>query len=187
MTEAKIIQGCKSSDRPAQRALYDRYAEQVYRTALRITRDRDAAFDVTQDTFLQAFGGIGSFDGRATLATWLYRIAVNQALQLLRRHKTERRHLRIVAEQSPTATEPADNGAYPDVESALAALSEHDRAILVLKYQEGLSYDEIAASLDCAPGTVASRLNRARDRLRRIMAELTRNEEESGRVSHQTE
>ncbi len=187
MTEAEIIQGCKSEDRPAQRALYECYAEQVYRTAMKITRDRDAAFDVTQDTFLQAFGGIDSFDGRATLGTWLYRIAVNQALQLLRRQKTERRHLRIVAERSPTETEPTDNGFQSDVESALDTLPEHDRAILVLKYQEGLSYEEIAASLDCAPGTVASRLNRARDRLRKIMAELARSEEESGRVSHQTE
>ena len=97
----------------AQRALYECYAQQVYRTAWKITRDRDAAFDVTQDAFLQAFRGIDSFDGRATLGTWLYRIAVNQALQLLRRQKTERRHLRIVAERTSADRSLAPPGRAP--------------------------------------------------------------------------
>ncbi len=152
-----------------------------------MTRDRDAAFDVTQETFVRAFQKIDSFDGRAAIATWLYRIATNEALQYLRRRETERRHLRIVAQERAGSAESDGSADYSDLEAALGDLSEHDRAVLVLRYQEGLSYDEIAVALDCAAGTVASRLNRARGRVRAIMADYAEAGEESERLSHQTE
>ena len=187
MAEKELINGCRRRERGAQRRLYEQHADRIYRTALRITRDAEAAFDVTQETFIRAFHGIDSFDGRAAIGTWLYRIATNEALQFLRRRDTERKHLRIVAQRADQAVEADSTSTYPDVEAALDALSEHDRVVLVLKYQEDLSYDEIAAALECAPGTVASRLNRARERLRRIMAEFDECEEETGRVPHHTE
>ena len=187
MNDEPIISGCRRRDRDAQRQLYELHVERIYRTVLRMTRDREAAFDVTQETFVRAFRKIDSFDGRAVIGTWLYRIATNEALQFLRKRETERRHLRIVAQEragSGKSEVPAD---YSDIEAALAALSEHDRAVLVLRYQEGLSYDEIAVALDCAAGTVASRLNRARSRVRAILADSAEAGEESGRLSHQTE
>lgn len=187
MTEKELINGCRRRERSAQRRLYEQHADRIYRTALRITRDADAAFDVTQDAFIRAFDGIDSFDGRAALGTWLYRIATNEALQFLRRRDNERKHLRIVAQRADQGVEADVTSTYPDVETALDALSEHDRVVLVLKYQENLSYDEIASILECAPGTVASRLNRARERLRKIMAESSESEEETGRVSHHME
>ncbi|MCH7871292.1 MAG: sigma-70 family RNA polymerase sigma factor, partial [Planctomycetes bacterium] len=89
MNDETIISGCRRRDRDAQRQLYERHAERIYRTVLRMVRDRDAAFDVTQETFVRAFQKIGSFDGRAAIGTWLYRIATNEALQFLRKRETE--------------------------------------------------------------------------------------------------
>lgn len=186
VTEEELIDGCRRRERSAQCRLYEQHADRIYRVARRITRDADAAFDVTQETFIRGFDAIDSFDGRAAIGTWLYRIATNEALQFLRRRDTEQKHLRIVAQRADQAVEADSTSTYPDVEAALDALSEHDRVVLVLKYQENLSYGEIAYALECAPGTVASRLNRARERLRKIMAESSESEEESGRVSHRT-
>ena len=92
MTERELVELCRRGDRQAQRALYDQTAEAIYRLALRMTRNADDAFDVAQDTYVRAFTRIEQFDGRSSLATWLHRIAVNEALQLLRRRKNEQHH-----------------------------------------------------------------------------------------------
>lgn len=171
MDDAALIDGCRRGDRDAQHQLYERYGEQIHRLTLRLTRNAQDAFDLTQETFIRAFQRISAFDGRSDVGTWLYRIATNEALQLFRKRGTEQRHLRVLAEQKARADDarPAPNS--PDVDEALAQLSEPHRAILILKYQEGLSYDEISDVLEIAPGTVASRMNRARAELRAILAD----------------
>jgi len=186
MDEADIIARCRRGDRRAQRALYDRHADRVYRIALQLTRDEHDAFDVAQETFIRAFERIGSFDGRSRLGTWLYRIATNEALQLFRRRDTERRHLRAVGELRNHATRPEFHAARHEIDDAMEMLSDDRRAILVLRYQEGLSYDEIAEILEIAPGTVASRLNRARADLRELLGESEQNPEEPGTDRHPT-
>ncbi|MBU0640571.1 MAG: RNA polymerase sigma factor [Planctomycetes bacterium] len=187
MEQAELIDACRRCDRDAQHELYERYGERIYRLTLRVAGNPHDAFDLTQETFIRAFQRISAFDGRSDVGTWLYRIATNEALQLFRRRGTEQRHLRVLAEQSARAgdTCPASDG--PDVEGALARLSEPHRVILVLKYQEGLSYDEIAEVLEIAPGTVASRMNRARAELRAILAdESALPEEETAHQQHPT-
>ena len=169
MDERAIIQGCRAGDREAQRALYEAFADRIYGLLRRITRDEHAAFDLAQDTFLRAFERIGEFEGRSGLGTWLYRIATNQALQWLRKRRTERRHEeRIARQRRPAGLEP---GPDHDLEAGLLRLSEHHRLILLLRYHEELSYDEIARILEVSPGTVASRLNRAREELRKVLQE----------------
>ncbi len=78
--ERQIVAGCKQGDREAQRQLYDLTSERIHRLMLRMTRSADDAFDLTQEAYMRAFTQIGQFDGRSSLGTWLYRIAVNQAL-----------------------------------------------------------------------------------------------------------
>ncbi len=170
----------------AQREVYDRHADRVYRVALRLTRDEQDAFDVAQETFVRAFERMSSFDERARLGTWLYRIATNEALQLFRRRDTERRHLRVVSEQQEHATRPEAEAARQEVDDALEQLSAEHRAILILRYQEGLNYDELAEVLEIAPGTVASRLNRAREALRKLLGEPGVDTEETAGDGHPT-
>ncbi len=187
MDEAELVEGCQRGDRAAQHQLYERYGERIYRLTLRLTGNAQDAFDLTQETFVRAFQRIAAFDGRAGVGTWLYRIATNEALQLFRRRRTEQRHLQAFAEQKAAAADPTSAPSRLEIDDALARLSESHRAILILRYQEGLSYDEIAEALDVAPGTVASRMNRARAQLRAILAgEPSTPKEEAADPPHPT-
>jgi RNA polymerase sigma-70 factor (ECF subfamily) len=164
--ERELVEGCRRQDRSAQRQLYDLTSEKIHRLMLRMTRNAEDAFDLTQDAYVRAFTQIDQFDGRSSVATWIYRIAVNQALQFLRRARTGRAKLDDVRQ---VASEGVDDQRYVtqfDVRGALAALDPDEQAILLLRYHEGHSYGQIASILECAEGTVASRLNRARQKLK---------------------
>jgi RNA polymerase sigma-70 factor (ECF subfamily) len=187
MDESALIQGCRRRDRKSQRELYERFVERIYRLTLRLSGNPQDAADLTQETFVRAFERIGRFEGRSGVGTWLYRIATNEALQLFRARQRQDRHLRRLSQERPIAEEPDGAGARQDVEQALGRLSDPHRAILLLKYQEGLSYDEIAEVLEVSPGTVASRLNRARAELRTLLHAETEPVEETGKLSHPTQ
>lgn len=169
MDEDTLVRQCREGDREAQRALYERTSERIYRLLLRMTGDPDDAFDLAQEAYLKAFARIDQFDGRSSIATWLYRIAVNEALQFLRRaNRTRVKTQEIAAERH--ATPNGDQSMVRlDMQSALSTLPPNDRAMLLLRYQDGLDYRAIAEVMDCAAGTVASRLNRARHGLRDIL------------------
>lgn len=185
MNEASLIQACARGERIAQRAVYERHIDRVYYLALRLTRNEQDAFDVAQEAFLRAFENIRSFDQRSSLGTWLYRIATNEALQLLRHRGMEQRHVAKVGQRSQKVE--ADDSRRLEVEDALDRLSDEHRAVLILKYCQGLSYEQIAAILEIAAGTVASRLNRARSELRRVLSgDSTPSVEESGVARHPT-
>lgn len=169
MTEQELVERCREGERQAQREVYDSTSQRIYRLLLRMTGNADDAFDLAQETYLKAFSQIGRFDGRSALATWLYRIAVNEALQFRRRAARERSG-REAREIEPVLESGTERTAISlDVADALSTLPADDRAILLLRYQEGLDYRTIEEVLDCASGTVASRLNRARQRLRDIL------------------
>jgi RNA polymerase sigma-70 factor (ECF subfamily) len=188
MTEHELVAGCERGDRDAQRALYEQTSERVFRLLLRMTRSREVAEDLVQETYLKAFAAVASFDARCAVSTWLYRIAVNEALQWLRR-KTP---VALDPDAAARRPDPRNNGhevaIRMDVDSAMAALDPMDRAVLLLRYQEGLDYLAIADVAQIAMGTVASRLNRARERLRALLADFSPNTEENvdsvHRISH---
>ncbi len=185
MDEAELIDGCRRGDRAAQHELYNQFGERIHRLMLRLTGNTQDAFDLTQETFVRAFQRISAFDGQSGIGTWLYRVATNEALQLFRSRRTEQRHLQALAEQKVAAGDGCES-ARQDVEDALTGLSESHRVILILKYQEGLSYDEIADVLEIAPGTVASRMNRARAELRAILTGESTASEETAAHPHPT-
>lgn len=167
--ERELVARCRKGDRDAQQEIYVRTSERIYRLLLRMTHNADDAFDLAQDTYLRAFARMARFDGRSSLATWLYRIAVNEALQFLRRSERVRKNLQAEAVQDRMTDDGERIIARLDVEEALTTLSPDDRAILLLRYQEGQDYRQIAQVLQCAEGTVASRLNRARGRLAQLL------------------
>jgi RNA polymerase sigma-70 factor, ECF subfamily len=173
-----LVRGLSSRDaRTRRRALadvYERFAEGLLNVAWRVTGDHAAAEDVVQDVFLTLEARIATYRGDASLSAWLYRITVNRAIDQ-RRHEGRRPALRLggVPEDllegarsprgaTPQTPEPAEQ--TPDerrVQEALAGLSPKLRAIAVLRYVEGLSYEQLAEVLGASLGTVKSRLNRA--------------------------
>ncbi len=134
-----------------------------------MTGNPDDASDLTQETYVKGFQRLDQFDGRSAVASWLYRIAINEALQFRRRQNVGTAKLRALAPNRPTEAHRPTTDLRLDLGHALAELPPDDQAVLLLRYQEELDYRSISEVLQCAEGTVASRLNRARDRLREIL------------------
>jgi RNA polymerase sigma-70 factor (ECF subfamily) len=167
MIDQDLIERCRRGDRSAQHEVYIQTADRLYRLLLRVAGNSADAEDLAQEAYIRAFTRIAQFDGRSSFYTWLCRIAINQALQHGRRPKLVADDLDAVDSLArPDNGDPADTRF--DVEDALAKLPALDRSILLLRYQEGLDYRTIAEVTGCPSGTVASRLNRARDRIREL-------------------
>ena len=169
--EAKIVDACKKGDTVAQRRLYDVLHQNVYRLIVRMVGKEDA-IDVTQQAFLQVFRKINQFAGRSQIATWVYRVSVNEALQHLR--KSKRSKIQIL-EQEPMDRSPScqESIEHRDLlEQALELLVPELKAAFLLREMEGLAYSDIAVALDIPEGTVGSRLNRARRELKQQLIEL---------------
>ena len=161
----ELIARCQQGDYDAFAQLFAAHKDRIYSIALRFSGDPTAALDIAQDTFLKLLGQIQNFRGDARFETWLYRVVVNACLD----HRRARRRwlpliedlvdrvrtglgLEISAEQSQLRHR---------VRGAIAHLPADQRIAVVLRYTEGLSYEEIAEVTGVATGTVASRLNRA--------------------------
>jgi len=165
----ELVDRCRAGERDAQRELFEQTSTRIYRLLLRMTGNPDDAMDLAQETYVKGLRSLGQFDGRSEFNTWFYRIAVNQALQFRRRKGIAALKLRELVPSRPNdAVEPTAD-VRMDLEGAMARLPLADRAVLFLRYQEELDYQDIAEVLECAEGTVASKLNRARERLRDIL------------------
>jgi RNA polymerase sigma-70 factor (ECF subfamily) len=166
--ERTTVLAAQKGDREAFRVLYDRYRDRVYNIIFYSMGDELRAEDVLQIVFVKIYRGLPSFRFEASLSTWIYRIAVNECLNQQRRRGAQH----VPFEALLGSDEEFDEGASADrqhadrerreiVHRAVMELSPKLRAVVALKYLDGLSYEEIASVLDCSPGTVASRLNRA--------------------------
>lgn len=168
---AEVVEACQKGDPVAQRRLYEVTHQNVYRLVVRMVGLQDAA-DVTQQVFLQTFRKIGQFSGQSQFGTWIYRVAVNESLQHLRRSKRSRVQ---ILEQEPIDGSPDSRENVDDkevLERALGRLEPDLRSTFLLREVEGLSYSEIAEALEIPEGTVGSRLNRARRELKQHLVEL---------------
>ncbi len=166
-------------------ALFETCYDRIYRYVLSLIRDPAEADDLTQETFLRAYRRHDTLHDAGALTTWLYRIAVTEALQFLRRDRKMRASLRDDVPNDATPSPVQASIIKLDVNAALKALEPTDCALLLLRYQEGLDYRAIAEVLDCAVGTVGSRLNRARERLRKGLGSSYGRREEISGVEHQ--
>ncbi|MEK6676463.1 MAG: sigma-70 family RNA polymerase sigma factor [Planctomycetota bacterium] len=184
LIEYELVDRCCRGERSAQHEIYVLTVERIYRLILRITGNQEDAFDLVQETYIRAFTRANQFDGRSSFETWLSRIAINQALQNKRRVALQDRTAASMNGRNMPSAAHATHDQTIDVEDALAQLSEADRAMLVLRYQEGLDYAAIADLTGCPPGTVASRLNRARGRVRELLKKSYAPPEESPRAVH---
>lgn len=175
-----LIASAMGGDRRAFADLVRKYQRRVFGIALHITGNRSDADDVAQDTFVKAYRHLGDFDGRSDFFTWLYRIAVNTALNLLRGHKRSDR-LGQAGASAGAGARPERAGSDHErtprewlevgerlrrVLVEIAGLSPVLRVTLVLATVEQLPYRRIAEIMEVPEGTVAWRVNEARKQLR---------------------
>ena len=173
-TEAALITKAQTGDRNAYGELVRHHHPGVVNVVYRMCGDMGLAEDAAQDAFIQAWLHLPSFRPGTSLRNWLYRIAVNAALDVIRRApKQPFADLETLSLPDPQAGPEAvllQKERTLAVQQAILSLTEASRAVLVLREYGGLSYQEIAAALDIPLGTVMSRLNYARDRLKELLA-----------------
>jgi RNA polymerase sigma-70 factor, ECF subfamily len=173
-SEPDLVQACQRGESEAFRALFERYKDKVFSIAFRFSGNQATAMDIAQDTFLKLFSTIRDFRGDASFDTWIYRMVVNSCLDHRRRSW---RLLPLAQDHSATLRQPGDclsellrSEMSGRVRAAVDRLTPDLRIAIVLRYTEGLSYQEIAEVLGCSTGTVASRLNRAHKMLERRLS-----------------
>jgi RNA polymerase sigma-70 factor, ECF subfamily len=173
-----VIEACKLGDRDAFRSLFERHKDRVYSVALYFFGgDEATAADVTQQVFLKLFTRIGQFKGEAEFTTWLYRLTTNACVDEQRKRRRVQQfgegfELNEPRERRTQEESVARAEVKRSVEQAVAALKPKLRVVMLLKYFEEMSYEEIADVLGLSKGTVASRLNRGHKALARRLGHL---------------
>lgn len=187
LTDAAFVARARSGDADAYRVLVERHSRALFRLAFRMTGNESDAEDVVQESFLRAYRQLGKFGERASFGTWLYRIASNCSLDLVRSRK--RRSERIVANdpdmdelRDPMLNLPA-TGPTPErsalstevrerVAEAMNDLSATERTAFVLRHFEGMCIEDVSRVLDCQPGAAKHSVFRAVQKLRRALEPL---------------
>lgn len=177
-----LVEACLKGAPQAFDELVRRHKDRVYNVLVRYLGNEQDALDAAQEVFVRAYRGLHGFTGRARLSTWLYSIAANLARNRLRDGKRKGRDKKVsleeLAQTSPAAAgralgvavNPRDVAQKGELDAllqqTLSGLPDHYRMPFILRVVEGMSYAEIGEILDCPEGTIKSRLNEARRRLR---------------------
>jgi RNA polymerase sigma-70 factor, ECF subfamily len=179
-TEPIDLEALKRKEKQAFARLVDQNSNRIYRLALKMVGNEQDAEDVLQETFIKAYNNIDGFEGRSKVSTWLYRIAVNESLMLLRKRKDGITHIDADIQQDNGDTVPHQiidwcclpekelmSGEVRDhIHQAIKTLSDANRAAFLLRDVEGLSTREAAQALDISESALKVRLMRARMQLR---------------------
>ena len=176
--ELTLIRQVQHGDTDAFELLVAAYEKTVYNVALQMTGNREDAQDLTQEAFFKAYNSLSSFRGESKFSSWLYRIVSNLCLDFKRRQgRRPSASLTVEDDEGETLQlDIADESQSPEVllerkltrdavRRGLAELPDEQRQILLLREIQGLSYDEIADAMGLEPGTVKSRIFRARKKL----------------------
>lgn len=168
-----LVRRTKSGETRAFGHLVNRYEKPVYNVALRISHNPTDAEDIAQTVFMKAFRKLDTFDESKRFFSWLYRIAINEAINFSKRR---REHLELDREHAGSQRSPEEAAVRQDVEEqvgvALLQLKPEDRAIICLKHFQSFSYDEIGYIFDIPAKTVKSRLYTARRRLKDVLTRM---------------
>lgn len=175
--DGQLIAACLKGRAEAYGELVRRYQDRLYNALFRFLGNTEDALDVAQEAFLSAYLALRDFKGGARYYTWLYRIAMNHAIDLRRRTRHRATSLRVEEQaattpdrSAPAATSLEQKESVQQLQAALQRLSPEHRVVLILKDLEGLRYEEIAEVVEVPIGTVRSRLHRARLELKDILA-----------------
>jgi RNA polymerase sigma-70 factor (ECF subfamily) len=178
-SDRELVRECRRGNKDAFRVLVERYQRKILSVAAGMLQNQDDALEVTQEAFVKAYRNLDGFKGESSFYTWLYRIVVNLAID---RRRRERRHGTVAIEDRPGGGEdleadlPSQRLSDPyqqaksrelgdRLRSAIDDLTPDQKAVILLREVEGLSYDEISQVMQCPKGTVMSRLHYARKAL----------------------
>lgn len=173
--QEKIIARARRGDADAFEQLVAAYRDQVFRLALRMCGSEADADEVAQEAFLSAWKALPNFRGESQFSTWLYQLTTHAAIDLMRREKRQIAAADITevsaADPAPSPQQQAEQSEQREiVRDAILQLAPEQREVVVLRFMEELSYEEIGAVLKLPPGTVKSRLNRAKAQLKEILS-----------------
>jgi RNA polymerase sigma-70 factor (ECF subfamily) len=175
--ETEVISRCQRGDQEALKEIFDKYHEKVYRIAYGVVRQREEALDIVQEVFIKLFRSIKNFKGRSRFYTYLYRMVMNTAIDHAR--KTGKQLISSLDEEG--SFEPSDEVEKgPErillqkeleerVKRAMDKLPAEQKAALIFRDVEGLSYQEMAEAIGCSIGTVMSRLHYGRKRMQELL------------------
>jgi RNA polymerase sigma-70 factor (ECF subfamily) len=185
-SDSELVDRVRSGDRDAARHLVERFQRRLLGVVVAMVRNPDDAREVVQETFVRAFRNLDGFKGDSSFYTWLYRIAVNQAIDLQRRESKRPtvefdESLAVGGDTSALGGKPGGEDPFVSVRNrelgrkifdAIDSLTADHRAVILLREIEGLSYEEISETLGCSLGTVMSRLHYARKKLQVRLKDL---------------
>ena len=178
--DLELAQRCQDGDAAAFDELYRAHAGRLYNLLVRMAGSTDDAEDLLQDVFLHAYRKMASFRGESTLGTWLYRLAVNHCLDVLRGRRTRMQRATDSLDEEDAAEPAAVMPVVPtavsrlDLDRAIARLPEGCRAAFVLHDVEGFEHNEVARLLGVSQGTSKSQVHKARMKLRALLSGATR-------------
>ena len=186
-SDKKLVKRVQRGDKGAFDLLVLKYQHKIVNLVMRYVRDPELALDITQEAFIKAYRALPRFRGDSAFYTWMYRIAVNTAKNHLAAQRRRPMNVELDsqdpdqydlhAQLRETDTPEAitlSNELKEAVENAIAALPEDLRTAIILRELEGMSYEEIAQTMECPVGTVRSRIFRARDAINKKIGSLTR-------------
>ncbi len=173
--EQGVLEACQQGDREAFRALYDAYKDSVYSIALHFSGNSVVARDIAQEVFLRLYMSIKNFRQDASFETWLFRIVANACSDERRKGSRWVPLSPEMARRQPAPGPSQDERIWQQqkaaaVRAAVASLKAKWKLPILLRYLQGLSYEQMAETLGCSTGAVASRLNRAHKLLARKLA-----------------
>jgi len=176
--DTPLVERAKRGDMAAFEDLVRKYRNQVFALSFHFVREREEAWDISQEVFIKAYRSLGGFRGDASFKSWLLRITANQC-----KDKLKRRKLDVVSLDETIQTDGDSGPVGPDrqvehnelgraIESAVASLPPKHQMAFVLREYQGMSYEEMAKAMDCNLGTVMSRLHHARKKLQRALVRM---------------
>ena len=184
LNEKQLIQMAKMGDENSFESLILGCQSKAYNIALRYLKNEEDAMDALQESFIKIYRHLNSFKEDSRLDTWVYRIVVNTCNDILRKNSTRKTTDSIFRSEDDkeTVIEIPDSSGSPEevfdkkeksefIVACMDKLSQDQREIIILRDIQGFSYDEISEILKCSVGTVKSRINRSRLKLREIMKE----------------